>query len=43
MSACADAGLFEVLPLPCHMPDRAVLGIRPYIRPLVTAVQRCPA
>jgi hypothetical protein len=41
--ACAGAGLFEVLSLPCHVPDRAVLGIRPHIRPLLAAVQRCPA
>ena len=43
MFACADAGLLEVLSLPCHMPDQAVLGIRPHIRPLLAAVQRCPA
>ena len=43
MFACADAGLFEVLTLPCHLPDRAVLGTRPHIRPLLAAVQRCPA
>jgi hypothetical protein len=43
MFACADAGLFEVCPLPCRLPDRAVLGIRPHIRPLLAAVQRCPA
>jgi len=41
--ACADAGLFEAFPLPCRLPDRAVLGIRPHIRPLLAAVQRCPA
>lgn len=43
MFACTDAGLFEVLSLPCHMPDQAVLGIRPHIRPLLAAVQRYPA
>jgi hypothetical protein len=43
MFACADVGLFEVFPLPCRLPDRAVLGIRPHIRPLLAAVQRCPA
>ena len=41
--ACADAGLFEAIPLPCRLQDRAVLGIRPHIRPLLAAVQRCPA
>lgn len=41
--ACADAGLSEAFPLPCQLPDRAVLGIRPHIRPLLAAVQRCPA
>src|SRR5215470_3506085 len=41
--ACADAGLSEVLLLPCRLPDRAVLGIRPHIRPLLAALQRCPA
>jgi Bacterial archaeo-eukaryotic release factor family 10 len=43
MFACADAGLFEAFPLPCRLPDRAMLGIRPHIRPLLAAVQRCPA
>src|SRR6516225_2171046 len=42
MFACADAGLFEAFPLPCRLPDRAVLGIRPHIRPLLATVQRCP-
>lgn len=41
--ACVDAGLFETVPLPGAMPDRAVLGIRPHIRPLLAALQRCPA
>ena len=41
--ACADVGLLEVFPLPCHLPDRAVLGIRPHIRPLLVALQQCPA
>ncbi len=43
MFACADAGLSEAFPLPCHQPDRAVLGIRPHVRPLLAALQRCPA
>jgi Bacterial archaeo-eukaryotic release factor family 10 len=41
--ACADIGLFEVFPLPCRLPERAVLGARPHIRPLLVALQRCPA
>jgi hypothetical protein len=41
--ACADAGLLEAVPLPRAMPDLAVLGIRPHIRPLLAALQRCPA
>jgi hypothetical protein len=41
--AYADAGLREAVPLPRAMPDRAVLGIRPHIRPLLAALQRCPA
>jgi len=43
MFACADAGLSEAFPLPCRLPDRAVLGIRPHIRPLLAAMRRCPA
>ncbi len=43
MFACADAELFEAFPLPCGLPERAVLGIRPHIRPLLAAAQRCPA
>ena len=41
--ACADAGLLEALSLPCPAPDKAVLGTRPHIRPLLAALQRCPA
>jgi hypothetical protein len=41
--ACAQAGLLQVLPLPCRMPDRAVLGTRPHIRPLLAALQHSPA
>ncbi|HEY7260213.1 MAG TPA: hypothetical protein VH589_01860 [Trebonia sp.] len=43
MFACADAGLLEAFPIPGRMPDRAVLGIRPHIRPLLAALQRYPA
>jgi hypothetical protein len=41
--ACAEAGLLEALPLPRGLPERAVLGTRPHIRPLLLALQRCPA
>ena len=29
--------------MPCQLPDRAVLAQRPHIRPLLVALQRCPA
>jgi hypothetical protein len=41
--ACASTGLFEAFPLPGPLPDRAVLGTRPHVRPLLAAVQRYPA
>ena len=41
--ACAGSGLLEAIPLPCLLPERAVLGVRPHIRPLLLARQRCPA
>jgi hypothetical protein len=41
--ACADTGLLEVIPLPCPLPEAGVLGVRPHIRPLLLARQRCPA
>ena len=40
--ACAGAGLLEAFPLPGPVPDRAVLGIRPHIRPLLTVVRWYP-
>ena len=40
--ACAGSGLFEAIPLPCLLPERGVLGVRPHIRPLLLAWQRCP-
>jgi len=40
--ACGEIGMFEVLPLPCSLPERAVLAIRPHVRPLLAALQRCP-
>ncbi len=33
----------EAFSLPCRLPDRAVLAQRPHIRPLLVALQRCPA
>jgi hypothetical protein len=41
--ACAGSGLFEAIPLPCPLPERGVVGVRPHIRPLLLARQRCPA
>jgi hypothetical protein len=41
--ACAGSGLLEAIPLPCPLRERGVLGIRPHIRPLLLARQRCPA
>jgi peptide subunit release factor 1 (eRF1) len=35
-------GLAEAFPLPCRVPDRAVLAVRPHVRPLLVALQRCP-
>ena len=40
--ACRELGLFEVLPLRCPVPERAVLAGRPYIRPLLAALRRLP-
>ena len=41
--ACGQLGLSEAISLPCRLPERAVLAIRPHVRPLLVAVQRCPA
>ena len=41
--ACAELGLAEAIPLPCLLPERAVLAARPHVRPLLLAIQRCPA
>ena len=40
--ACGETGLAEAFPLPCRLPDRAVLAVRPHVRPLLVALQRCP-
>jgi hypothetical protein len=40
---CGQLGLLETITLPCKLPDRAVLATRPHVRPLLVAMQRCPA
>ena len=40
---CAELGLAEAIPLPCGLQERAVLAARPHVRPLLLAIQRCPA
>ena len=40
--ACAGTGLLEAIPLPCPLPERGVLGVRPHIRPLLLAGQPPP-
>jgi hypothetical protein len=40
--ACQQLGLFEALPLPCALAERAVLTTRPHVRPLLAAIHRCP-
>ncbi len=41
--ACAELGLAEAILLPCRLQERAVLATRPPVRPLLLAIQRCPA
>jgi len=41
--ACGELGLFEAIPLPGFLGDRAVVAARPYTRPLLAAIQRNPA
>ncbi|HXZ72557.1 MAG TPA: hypothetical protein VEH31_17035 [Streptosporangiaceae bacterium] len=41
--ACGQLGLAEAVPLPCPLQERAVLATRPHVRPLLLAIQRCPA
>jgi hypothetical protein len=43
MFASSETGLAEAFPLPCRLQDRAVVAARPHIRPLLVALQRCPA
>jgi peptide chain release factor subunit 1 len=40
--ASSQLGLLESFPLPCRLPERAVLAARPHVRPLLVALQRCP-
>src|SRR5258708_25203734 len=40
--ACDDLGLFEAMPLPGTLPELAVVATRPYVRPLLAALQRPP-
>ena len=41
--ACGELGLLEALPLPGQVAERAVLATRPHVRPILAAIQRCPA
>lgn len=41
--ACGELGLLEALPLPGQVGERAVLGTRPHVRPILAVLQRCPA
>jgi peptide chain release factor subunit 1 len=41
--ACAEAGLLVTMPMPGRTDDLAVAAARPYLRPLVAALQRNPA
>jgi Bacterial archaeo-eukaryotic release factor family 10 len=40
--ACQQLALSEALPLPCTLPERAVLAMRPHVRPLLAALQGRP-
>jgi peptide chain release factor subunit 1 len=41
--AASPLGLLQSFALPCRVPERAVLAARPHVRPLLVALQRCPA
>lgn len=41
--ACADIGLTEVFPLPVRLQERAVLGTRPHVRPLLATIWQHPS
>jgi Bacterial archaeo-eukaryotic release factor family 10 len=40
---CGELRLADAVRLRCPQPERAVLARRPYLRPLLAALQRCPA
>ena len=39
----SQLGLLQSFALPCRLPERVVLAARPHVRPLLVALQRCPA
>lgn len=41
--ACSEIGLSEVFPLPIRLQERAVLGTRPHVRPLLLAIWDHPS
>jgi peptide chain release factor subunit 1 len=41
--ACAEIGLLKTVTLPGQMTEQAIVARRPYIRPLLAAIQRNPA
>jgi peptide chain release factor subunit 1 len=41
--ACTELGLLEAVPLRGQIVERAVIGSRPYVRPLLAEVERCPS
>lgn len=40
--ACTGLGLLESIPLQTTVPERAIVGSRPYVRPLLAEIQRRP-
>src|ERR1039457_5802512 len=40
---CSQLRSSQEFPLPCRLPERAVLATRPHVRPLLVALQRCPS
>ena len=41
--ASAGLGMAQAFPLPCGVPDRAVIAARPHVRPLLAVLQRHPS
>ncbi len=41
--ACAEIGLLQMITLPGHLTEQGMVSDRPYIRPLLIAMQRNPA